>query len=212
MPATCEIDIAGLVKGASKGEGLAISSWQHPRMRAIIHVIRCFDDDNVVRRAVSSCREPVEDREVIDTELQLKDLETIESQISKQQKIAAGNKDAKVAVDRSEAYKGSSGQDRTPTVAFDSKRNKAWLTTCSCSPNLCSTLQRGRNAAKTGNEYTKKIEEIAREEGAEMLVIAAKPRRISPLWKLTRTKNVSRRTGTGGERAWNRLIKRPTPC
>ena len=107
VPATCEIvDIAGLVKGASKGEGLGNKFLGNIReCDAIIHVIRCFDDDNIVREGGAKV-DPLEDKSVIDTELQLKDLETIESQLAKQQKTAAaGNKDAKLMVTVLEAYK-----------------------------------------------------------------------------------------------------------
>ena len=100
VPATCEIvDIAGLVKGASKGEGLGNKFLGNIReCDAIIHVIRCFDDDNVVREGGAPV-DPIADKEIIDTELQLKDLETIEGQMVKQEKMAAaGNKDAKVMV------------------------------------------------------------------------------------------------------------------
>ena len=96
VPATCEIvDIAGLVKGASKGEGLGNKFLGNIRETdAIIHVLRCFDDDNIVREGGASVN-PVEDKEVIDTELQLKDLETVEAQLQKQSKIASigNNKD-----------------------------------------------------------------------------------------------------------------------
>ena len=97
VPATCEIvDIAGLVKGASKGEGLGNKFLGNIRETdAIIHVLRCFDDDNIVH--VDGTIDPIRDKEIIDTELQLKDLETIESRLAKQQKAAAaGNKDAKL--------------------------------------------------------------------------------------------------------------------
>ena len=82
-------DIAGLVKGASKGEGLGNKFLGNIRETdAIIHVLRCFDDDNVVREGGDPVS-PLADKEIIDTELQLKDLETIEGQLSKQQKIAS---------------------------------------------------------------------------------------------------------------------------
>ena len=106
VPATCEIvDIAGLVKGASKGEGLGNKFLGNIRETdAIIHVLRCFDDDNIVH--VDGTIDPIRDKEIIDTELQLKDLETIESRLSKQQKAAAaGNKDAKLEVKVLNAYK-----------------------------------------------------------------------------------------------------------
>ena len=96
VPATCEIvDIAGLVKGASKGEGLGNKFLGNIRETdAIIHVLRCFDDENITH--VDGTIDPIRDKEIIDTELQLKDLETIESRYAKTQKVAStGNKDAK---------------------------------------------------------------------------------------------------------------------
>ena len=88
VPTTVEIvDIAGLVKGASKGEGLGNKFLANIRETdAIIHVLRCFDDDNVTH--VDGSVNPVRDKEIIDYELQLKDLETIESRIQKVQKQA----------------------------------------------------------------------------------------------------------------------------
>src|SRR5512133_3878904 len=86
-PTTLEIvDIAGLVKGASKGEGLGNQFLGNIRNTdAIIHVLRCFDDDNVIH--VDGSIDPVRDKEIIDTELQLKDLDTVEKKLSKSEKL-----------------------------------------------------------------------------------------------------------------------------
>ena len=88
VPATCDIvDIAGLAKGASKGEGLGNQFLGNIRETdAIIHVLRCFDNDNIVH--VDGSVDPVRDKEIIDTELQLKDLETIENRIKRVEKVA----------------------------------------------------------------------------------------------------------------------------
>jgi len=88
LPATIEfVDIAGLVKGASKGEGLGNKFLANIReVDAIVHVIRCFNDDNIVH--VDGAINPVNDKDVIDTELQLRDLESVEKKISKVEKIA----------------------------------------------------------------------------------------------------------------------------
>ena len=88
IPTTVEIvDIAGLVKGASKGEGLGNKFLGNIRTTdAIIHVLRCFEDDNIVH--VDGSIDPIRDKEVIDIELQLKDLETVESRMSKVKKAA----------------------------------------------------------------------------------------------------------------------------
>ncbi len=89
VPTTVEIvDIAGLVKGASKGEGLGNKFLANIRETdAILHVLRCFDDDNITH--VDGTVNPVRDKEIIDFELQLKDLETIESRISKSPKTGS---------------------------------------------------------------------------------------------------------------------------
>ena len=127
VPATCEIvDIAGLVKGASKGEGLGNKFLGNIReCDAIIHVIRCFDDDNVVREGGAPV-DPIADKETIDTELQLKDLETIEGQMAKQEKIAAtGNKDAKILVSVLKAYKEVLDRgENARSVTFDTKEEQ----------------------------------------------------------------------------------------
>lgn len=179
VPATCEIvDIAGLVKGASKGEGLGNKFLGNIReCDAIIHVIRCFDDDNVVREGGAPV-DPVEDKEIIDTELQLKDLETIESQLSKVQKTAAaGNKDAKVLETVLEAYIDALDKGQNcRTVTFDTEEEEKaahdlFLLTTKPVLYVCNVDEA---SAKSGNAYSKKIEEIAAKEGAEAMVIAAK--------------------------------------
>ena len=126
VPATCEIvDIAGLVKGASKGEGLGNKFLGNIRETdAIIHVLRCFDDDNITH--VDGTIDPIRDKEIIDTELQLKDLETIESRYAKTQKVAStGNKDAKIEFAVLQAYKEclESGKNAR-TVEFESKEEQ----------------------------------------------------------------------------------------
>ena len=124
VPTTVEIvDIAGLVKGASKGEGLGNQFLGNIRETdAIIHVLRCFDDDNVVH--VDGSVDPVRDKEIIDTELQLKDLETIENRLRKVEKIAqvGGDKNAKLEYDVLCAYREALLQGKSArTVQFESK-------------------------------------------------------------------------------------------
>ena len=179
VPATCEIvDIAGLVKGASKGEGLGNKFLGNIRETdAIIHVLRCFEDDNITH--VDGTIDPVRDKEIIDTELQLKDLETIESRLQKQQKVAVigNNKDAKIEVAVLQAYKEVLEQGKNArTVAFDSKEEQdaarnLFLLTAKPVLYVCNVDEA---SAKSGNEFTKKIEQLAKEEGAEAMVIAAK--------------------------------------
>ena len=106
IPTTIEfVDIAGLVQGASKGEGLGNQFLGNIRqVDAIIHVVRCFQDDNVVH--VAGMVVPVADIEIIDTELQLKDLETVEKRIQKNAKVAkTGDKEAKKSIETLEKFK-----------------------------------------------------------------------------------------------------------
>ncbi len=178
VPATCEIvDIAGLVKGASKGEGLGNKFLGNIRETdAIIHVLRCFDDENITH--VDGTIDPLRDKEIIDTELQLKDLETIESQLAKTQKTAAaGNKDAKVLLTVLEAYKEVLEQGKNARmVEFESKEEQEaarnlFLLTSKPVLYVCNVDEA---SAKSGNKYSQQIEAIAAEEGAEAMVIAAK--------------------------------------
>ena len=178
VPATCEVvDIAGLVKGASKGEGLGNKFLGNIRETdAIIHVLRCFDDDNITH--VDGTIDPVRDKEIIDTELQLKDLETIEGQLAKTQKTAAaGNKDAKVLMTVLEAYKKKKKKGKNArVVTFESKEEQdaarnLFLLTSKPVLYVCNVDEA---SAKTGNEYARRIEQLAAEEGAETMIIAGK--------------------------------------
>ena len=179
VPATCEIvDIAGLVTGASKGEGLGNKFLGNIRdCDAIIRVIRCFDDDNIVREGGMAV-DPLEDKSIIDTELQLKDLETIDAQLSKQQKAAAaGNKDAKLMCTVLGAYKAVLEQGKNAReVTFESKDEQQaahdlFLLTTKPVLYVCNVDEA---SAKTGNDYSRRVEEMAAQEGAEAMVIAAK--------------------------------------
>lgn len=178
VPATCEIvDIAGLVKGASKGEGLGNKFLGNIRETdAIIHVLRCFDDENITH--VDGTIDPIRDKEIIDTELQLKDLETIDSRFAKTQKVAStGNKDAKVELAVLQAYKEClEGGKNARTVEFESKEEQEaaknlFLLTSKPVLYVCNVDE---TAASEGNEWTKKVEALAAEEGAESMIVAAK--------------------------------------
>lgn len=178
VPATCEIvDIAGLVKGASKGEGLGNKFLGNIRETdAIIHVLRCFDDENITH--VDGSIDPIRDKEIIDTELQLKDLETIEAKLQKTQKIAStGNKDAKIEFAVMSAYREALLEGKNArTVTFESKEEQdaarnLFLLTSKPVLYVCNVDE---TAAKDGNEWTRKVEKLAKEEGAESMVVAAK--------------------------------------
>lgn len=179
IPATVEIvDIAGLVKGASKGEGLGNKFLANIRETdAIIHVLRCFDDDNVTH--VDGSVNPVRDKEIIDTELQLKDLETIEGRLAKVQKQAqtGGDKMAKrlyeILVQYKEALeKGKSAR----TVVLDNKEDQklageVFLLTDKPILYVCNVDEA---SAVKGNKYVEALREAIQDENAEMLIVAAK--------------------------------------
>ena len=135
IPATVDIvDIAGLVKGASHGEGLGNQFLANIReCDAILHVLRCFDDGNVVH--VDGSVDPVRDKEVVDLELQIKDLETVESRLSKAEKAGkAGDKEAKKLADLLIRYKAALEQGNLAEAWFLPMRKKQPL------PEICSFL------------------------------------------------------------------------
>ena len=179
VPATVEIvDIAGLVKGASKGEGLGNKFLANIRETdAIIHVLRCFDDGNVVH--VDGSVNPVRDKEIIDTELQLKDLETIESRLPKVQKMAqtGGDKDAKVQYAVMTRIKEALEQGRSArTVKFETPDELAavkdlFLLTSKPILYVCNVDEAN---AKSGNAYVEQVRQAVADEEAEVLVISAK--------------------------------------
>lgn len=179
VPATVEIvDIAGLVKGASKGEGLGNKFLANIRETdAIIHVLRCFDDGNVVH--VDGSVDPVRDKEIIDTELQLKDLETIETRLPKVQKMAqtGGDKDAKVQYSVMSQIKEALEQGRSArTVKFETPDELAavkdlFLLTSKPILYVCNVDEA---SAKTGNAYVEQVRKAVADEEAEVLVISAK--------------------------------------
>lgn len=178
IPTTVEIvDIAGLVKGASKGEGLGNQFLGNIRETdAIIHVLRCFDDGNVVH--VDGSVDPVRDKEIIDTELQLKDLETVENRIKRVEKIAqVGNdKNAKLEYTVLTAIREALLEGKNArSVVFESKDEQAaarnlFLLTSKPVLYVCNVDE---GSAVSGNEYVERVREAVAPEGAEILVVAA---------------------------------------
>jgi len=178
IPTTVEIvDIAGLVKGASKGEGLGNQFLGNIRETdAIIHVLRCFDDGNVVH--VDGSVDPVRDKEIIDTELQLKDLETVENRIKRVEKIAqVGNdKNAKLEYTVLTAIREALLEGKNArSVVFESKDEQAaarnlFLLTSKPVLYVCNVDE---GSAVSGNEYVERVREVVAPEGAEILVVAA---------------------------------------
>ena len=179
VPATVEIvDIAGLVKGASKGEGLGNQFLANIRETdAILHVLRCFDDPNIVH--VDGSVDPVRDKEVIDMELQLKDLETVENRLAKVQKQAqaGGDKTARKLCDILVRYKEALLEGKScRTVVFDNPEDQQlakdlYLLTNKPIMYVCNVDE---SSAASGNGYVDKVREAVKDENAEILVIAAK--------------------------------------
>ena len=176
IPATVEIvDIAGLVKGASKGEGLGNKFLGNIReTNAVIHVLRCFDNPNVVH--VHDTVDPVRDKEVIDYELIMKDLESIERIINKLEKAAkVGDKDAKKGLEvvsglkiHLESGKAARAYDVTPEEkAF---YTDAYLLTDKPVLYVCNVDEA---SVIKGNKYVEKVKEAIKDEKAEILLIAA---------------------------------------
>ncbi len=177
VPTTVEIvDIAGLVKGASKGEGLGNKFLANIRETdAILHVLRCFDNENIVH--VDGSVNPVRDKEIIDAELQLKDLETIESRIGKVQKQAqtGGDKQAKALYDIYIQYRDALMQGKSArTVKLDPLDKKLvkdlYLLTDKPVMYVCNVDE---GSAVNGNAYVEAVREAVKDEGAEILVVAA---------------------------------------
>ncbi len=177
VPTTVEIvDIAGLVKGASKGEGLGNKFLANIRETdAILHVLRCFENENITH--VDGSIDPVRDKEIIDTELQLKDLETVESRISKVQKQAqtGGDKQAKAMYDILVQYKEALMQGKSArTVELDKEQKKMikdlGLLTDKPVLYICNIDEA---SAVNGNAFVDAVRNAVKDENAEILVVAA---------------------------------------
>jgi hypothetical protein len=176
QPNTIEIvDIAGLVKGASKGEGLGNQFLGNIRATsAIIHVLRCFDDGNVIH--VDGSVDPIRDKEIIDTELQLKDLDTVTKRVQKVEKMAKTDKEAKRTFDILTLFKAhlESGKSiRTAKVEkddFDFIEDLGLLT----QKPVMYVCNVDEAAVTNGNKYVDLVKASIAEENAEVLIISAK--------------------------------------
>jgi GTP-binding protein YchF len=176
VPTTIEIvDIAGLVKGASKGEGLGNQFLGNIReCDALIHVLRCFEDGNIIH--VDGKVDPVNDKEVIDTELQLKDLETVEKAISgMQRKVKAGDKDAAKVLDVYNAIEATllAGKNARATDLDEEKWELATdlhLLTVKPVLYLCNVDEA---SVKNGNAFVEAVKEAVKDENAEVLMLGA---------------------------------------
>ena len=175
IPANVEIvDIAGLVKGASKGEGLGNQFLANIRETdAIIHVLRCFDDDNIVH--VEKSIDPVRDKEIIDLELQLKDLENLEKRKEKVLRLVkSGNKDATFhhevftkMIDHLQSF------NPVRSIVF-SEKEKEFSNTLELITNkpvlyVCNVDE---SSAVEGNKYVDKVKEVVKNENSDLLILA----------------------------------------
>mgnify|MGYP000144404834 CR=1 FL=1 len=175
MPATVEIvDIAGLVKGASKGEGLGNKFLANIReCDAIIHVLRCFDNDNIVH--VDASVDPIRDKETIDFELQLKDLESVEKRLEKVNRAAkTGNKEAvleqatllrlKDTLESGASVRSMTFNEKEQVLVDDFQMLTAKPVLYVCNVD--------ESSAKDGNAYVERVREAVKDEGAEIIVLA----------------------------------------
>mgnify|MGYP000626839648 FL=1 len=176
VPANVEIvDIAGLVKGASKGEGLGNQFLGNIRETdAILHVLRCFDDDNIIH--VDESVDPVRDKETIDMELQLKDLETVEKKREKIQRAArTGNKEAQKELSVIELIiTALESAQNVRTLVFSEDDRAAYVTPLQLITDkpvlyVCNVSE---DAAVNGNTYVDKVKKIVADENAEVLILA----------------------------------------
>lgn len=175
LPTTVEIvDIAGLVKGASKGEGLGNKFLGNIKnTNAILHVLRCFVDDNVVH--VDGSVDPIRDKEVIDIELQLKDLESIEKRREKYHKAGkGGDKEAQRGVELMDQLKAHIEAGKNiRTIELDSESDEKMLEeleliTAKPVIYVCNVDEAG---VPDGNEWVDKVKEMVKAENSEVIVI-----------------------------------------
>ncbi len=169
------VDIAGLVRGASKGEGLGNQFLANIRETdAIIHVIRCFDNDNIIH--VDTTIDPVRDKETIDFELQLKDLETLEKRIDRVKKTArTGNKEAQKEFDVLEKVRlGIEAAMSVRAIELGDKEREEYITPLQLITDkpvlyVCNVDE---NSAVDGNAYVNAVKEAVKDENAEVIILA----------------------------------------
>jgi len=176
LPATVEIvDIAGLVKGASKGEGLGNQFLANIRETdAILHVLRCFDNDNIVH--VDGSVDPIRDKETIDIELQLKDLETVEKKLEKVSRAArTGNKEAikeKEVLDGIKSALEQSKNVRSLEMKVEERLEYVKPLQLITDKPVLYVCNVDEASAKTGNAYVDQVKAAVAEEAASLLILA----------------------------------------
>lgn len=179
IPAVVEfVDIAGLVKGASKGEGLGNKFLSHIReVDAIVHVVRCFEDDNIVH--VEGNVDPSRDIETINLELVLSDIEIIDRRLEKAKKAVKGDKKYQVEIELFERLKEHLEEGKTARNFPDYEDNKELIDSAdllSCKPVIYAANMDEAGFADDGSESDryKAVKKIADDEGAQVLPICAK--------------------------------------
>lgn len=172
------VDIAGLVAGASKGEGLGNKFLSHIRqVDAIAQVVRCFDDPNVTH--VSGSVDPIRDIEIINTELCLADLDTVEKRRQRIEKIAkSGDKEARAEMPLLDRIIEALG-DATPVRALDLNEDELEmikeLTLLTAKKSVfVANISEDEISDYSGNEYVKRVQEYAANEGSEVVVVSAR--------------------------------------
>jgi GTP-binding protein YchF len=179
VPTTMEfVDIAGLMKGASQGEGLGNQFLSHIRQTdAIVHVIRCFDDPNIIH--VSGSVDPLRDMEIINTELMLADLDTVDKRYQKIHKTALNSTDKKIKAEHEVLKKlmDALGQGQPArSVAFDEVLELPTakeLHLLTMKPVLYACNVSDSDFAAGGNDWVRAVEKRAREEGNKALMICS---------------------------------------
>ena len=173
VPTQLEIvDIAGLVKGASKGEGLGNKFLANIReVSAIIHVIRCFEDENVLRE--EGAINPIGDKEIIETELQLKDLDSIEKKIQRSEKMAKTDPKAKVELEVLQKCKNHLEQGKSIRSLNLSKEDRTAIADSFLLTEkpVMYVANVDEASMHTGNSFSNMLVEMAKEEGAEVIVM-----------------------------------------
>lgn len=176
VPTTIEfVDIAGLVKGASKGEGLGNQFLANIReVDAIVHVIRCFDDPNVVH--VDGSVDPIRDKEIIDTELQLKDLESIDKKISRVEKIAkSGDAKSKKELEVAKKYKQHLESGKNAWTLEIDKEEKAVISDLQLLTDkpviYLANIDEG--SLPDGNELVERLKDNVKSENAQVIIVSA---------------------------------------
>jgi len=176
VPATVEIvDIAGLVRGASKGEGLGNQFLSNIRETdAILHVLRCFDNDNIVH--VDGSVDPIRDKETIDLELQLKDLETVEKRLEKVSRAArTGNKEAikeKEVLDKLQQGLAAATSVRALPISDDDRLSYVKTMQLLTDKPVLYVCNVDESSAGNGNAYVDQVRQVAEVEQADVLVLA----------------------------------------